>query len=125
MNQKEKTTVKNLLKSKKAIVIYSMIGFTFLCITATCYFRNQSQDMALPEILYYSTQIISCFIVIGGLLVSVWQYYQSCQQKKSDLKLIQVQKAIDLSSYYKDHIISLSQPIAYVYKNSGRTFFWI
>lgn len=71
------------------------------------------------ETLYYTTQIISSIFVISGVVIAVWQYYLSCKSTKTAIEMQQVQRAIDLSEYYKDNILKYSPAIEYIFKETG------
>ncbi len=60
-------------------------------------------------------QIVTNIFLVSGVVVAVWQYYISSSAARNNAKTVQIQKAIDLSLYYKNNIISLAQPIRYVY----------
>ena len=71
--------------------------------------------------MYYFSQFISSIFVISGVVIATWQYYLSCQNTKTDLEIIQVQRAIDLSEYYKDNILKYFPAIHYVFSAVGIT----
>lgn len=81
--------------------------------------KDTFADSSILEALYYSSQIISSFFVISGVVIAVWQYYLSSKNIKTNLELEQVQRAIDLSAYYKDDIIKYIPVIKYVFEKAG------
>ena len=82
-----------------------------------CY--NIDDAIPFPEILYYSSQIITSIFVISGVVIAVWQYYLSCKSAQTDLALQQVQRAINLSEYYKDNILDYIPAISYIFEEIG------
>lgn len=58
------------------------------------------------ELIVYSSQIVSAFFVIVGTVIAVWQYYLSSTQKIDEFNFSRVEKAIELSNYYKDNILT-------------------
>ena len=71
------------------------------------------------EIVYYSSQIISSIFVIAGVVIAVWQYFITAKSQLNQINIDRIQKAIDLSEYYKDNILHKSTPIRFVYEQSG------
>lgn len=113
--------MKKIIKSRKfkaiLIIILAIIGE---CITAII-FNLRNENESFIETLYFSSQIVSSFFVISGVVIAVWQYYLSCKNARTDLEISQVQRAIDLSEYYKDNILNYIPAIVYVFDNSGAT----
>lgn len=110
----------NILKSKKlwaTIVIILAIVLEFLLANILKTINPVFNDSYI-ELLYYSSQIVSSFFVIGGLVIAVWQYYLSSKSQKIDLEITQVQRAIDLSEYYKDNILKHFPAIRHVFNNT-------
>lgn len=98
-----------------ALIIFALI---IELAAAIIYYINVP---ALPfaEILYYSSQIITSIFVISGVVIAVWQYYLTSKSAKTDLEIQQVQRAIDLSEYYKDNILHYYPAIKYIFKATG------
>lgn len=85
------------------------------------------------EKVYYVVAIICSIATTIGVCISLWQYIfirkQSKSQHERELDLREkelyevqkdrIQKAIDLSGYYKDNIIDKSPLIMQVYKHTG------
>ena len=113
--------IKKILKSRKtkailliALAVILSLVFTFL------HFRiHPDSTSTFWEILYYISQVISCLFVISGVVIAVWQYYLSYQNNRTALAMEQVQKAIDLSEYYKDNILISFPAIRYIFSNAG------
>lgn len=92
------------------VMIFGLTNLTF------CFSNGESEYI---EILYFVSQIVSVIFVISGVVIAIWQYYLSCVESKRNLDVICVQKAIDLSEYYKDNILSYIAPIRYILRKSG------
>lgn len=85
------------------------------------------------EDIYYVVAIICSIATTLGVCVSLWQYIfmrkQSKIQRERELELREkevfemqkdrIQKAIDLSGYYKDNIIDKSPLLIQIYKHTG------
>lgn len=98
------------------IIIFSiMIMFLSTLLIQIC---NENNFESI-ENLYYISQVISAIYVISGVVIAVWQYYLSYVDSRRNKDLIFVQKAVDLSEYYKDNILCYIAPIRYIYNNSG------
>lgn len=83
------------------------------------YLFSTNDNNNFVEILYYSSQIMSSIFVTSGVVIAVWQYYLSCKSTKTNLEIIQVQRAIDLAEYYKDNILKYFPAIDYVFSKVG------
>ncbi len=73
------------------------------------------------EILLYSSQIISSIFVIAGTIIAVWQYYLSSTKRINELKFSRVEKAIELSEYYKENILGNYSFVKSVFDSCGIT----
>lgn len=71
------------------------------------------------ENAYYLMQIICSFVVMVGGIIGVWQYVLAKQAEKNHYHNDRIQKAIDLSEYYKDNILCYIVFIHCVYEESG------
>lgn len=76
-------------------------------------------DNSRIENTYYIAQILSSIFVISGVVVAVWQYFLTSRSQLTQINIEQIQKAIDLSEYYKDNILEKYGPIYHVYESSG------
>lgn len=108
-------------KSRKPVAILIIIFSIILEIAISIIYHMfyNADATSYLEILYYSSQIVSCIFVISGVVIAVWQYYLSSRSSRTNLEVIQVQRAIDLSEYYKDNILSFHPAINYIYSKSG------
>ena len=109
-----------LLKHRKIVTTgIILIATIIIFIGAVAFQKYRSLEYDLAESLYYSAQIVSAFFVISGVVIAIWQYYLSCNESKRNIDVICVQKAIDLSEYYKDNILAYMAPLRYIFDNSG------
>lgn len=115
--------MKKLVYSKKIIaIIFILLYILVSSVSSILYFViNKNAAQPFFEICYYSTQIFSSIFVTGGVIIAVWQYYLEAQANKKRLEIERVQKAIDLSEYYKDNILNSLPAIYYIFDQSGAT----
>lgn len=106
-------------KSKKKLALL-LIAFSVLAeIIGAIIFEKQNKDEShFTETLYYCSQFVSSIFVISGVVIAVWQYYLSSKSTKSNLEIIQIQRAIDLSAYYKDNILKYFPAIRYIFREA-------
>lgn len=106
-----------ILKSRKFQATLLICFAILLEIVSACiiYAYNKSGMKTYIEVLYYTSQIISSIFVVGGVVIAVWQYYLTSKSTKTDIEIQQVQRAIDLSEYYKDNILRYSPAIEYIF----------
>lgn len=105
------------IKSKKTQAILVIIVAILFSIISSIFFYNELCNF--PETLYYCSQIICNFFVIGGVFIAVWEYHLAQKNAKNSLELAQVQKAIDLSEYYKDNILAPYPIVNWVFGQLG------
>lgn len=98
------------------IIIFSI---TIIFLFALLYKKHIESDYEYVQVLSYSSQIISAIFVISGVVIAIWQYYLSYIDSQRNKDLICVQKAVDLSEYYKDNILCYFAAINYIFDNSG------
>lgn len=115
--KKEKSEKSSFWKSRKFIAVV-IISLALIAAILFGYFMPAEQTV-LMERLNYSFQIVTNIFVICGGIIAVWQYYISSQSAKMDLKIQQVQRAIDLSEYYKNNILRYTIAIKYVFDECG------
>lgn len=115
-----KNNAKDKIGKAQAItlIIFAIIFELVLAIIYRCIINP---DLPFLEILYYSSQIITSIFVISGVVIAVWQYYLSIKTAKTDYEIQQVQKAIDLSEYYKDYILDYYPALKYIFNTTGIT----
>lgn len=113
--------MKNWILCHRKLLTATIIGSAIILILAGSLISMNvlPSEFEIIEVLYYMSQIVSAIFVISGVVIAVWQYYLSYVDSKRNKDLICVQKAIDLSDYYKDNILLYMAPIQYIYDNSG------
>lgn len=99
-------------------VIIIIVGVALYMIP--CFFRGFAADN-LPTIekVFYASQIVSATFVIVGVVIAAWQYFIVSKSEIAKLETDRVQRAIDLSLYYNDEILTLFVAIKRVYDYSG------
>ena len=121
-NMKEKLEkLKDWILHHRKIVTSSIVIISIIFILLSSFLLNRygHGDYEYIEILYYTSQIVSTIFVLSGVVIAVWQYYLSCVESKRNKDMVCVQRAIDLSEYYKDNILCYIAPIRYILNNSG------
>lgn len=119
-NMKGRRMRKWLLGHRKLVTICIIVISILLMISSSLlFFKFQKEQNVYVELLYYITQIISSIFVISGVVIAIWQYYLSCMDSNRNIDVICVQKAIDLSEYYKDNILAYIAAMEYIFDNSG------
>lgn len=103
------------LNHRKTTTVLLVLTGCICSILPCILFKNEN----VTEQLYYTSQIVSSVFIISGVIIAAWQYYVTSCAELSKIEIEQVQKAIDLSSFYKDKILKPYQAIYYVYLNSG------
>lgn len=109
----------NIIKSKKVQAVSLILSAIIVEFVSAIIYYNIDDAIPFPEMLYYSSQIITSIFVISGVVIAVWQYYLSCKSAQTDLALQQVQRAINLSEYYKDNILDYIPAISYIFEEIG------
>lgn len=106
-----------ILHSRKFGAIALILSACILNILSVVLFKGSNEKYLVR--LYYSSQVVSSIFVISGVVIAVWQYYLSSKTTKNNLELMQVQRAIDLSEYYKDNILRYFPAIHYIFEKTG------
>lgn len=117
----KKNKFKEWILGHRKIVTITIIIFsiTFIFLFAMFYKKHIKSNNEYILILSYSAQIVSALFVISGVVIAIWQYYLSYIDSQRNKDLICVQKAVDLSEYYKDNILCYISPINYIFTKSG------
>lgn len=121
------TKEKKLLKKRIITIVVIIFGLMILVLPLVVLFWIKGvqsiNDIFLNrEVLedaYYITQILCAFVVMLGGIIGVWQYILAKQTEKNQYHNDRIQKAIDLSEYYKDNILCYITFIHAVYKEAG------
>lgn len=103
--------------ARKITVVVLLILVVFLYKKVPLSLKEE-QDIYLLR-MYYVSQIVSSVFVIAGVMIAVWQYYLNSRIEIIKNNKENITKAIDLSEYYKDNILSNFSVIKYVYANAG------
>lgn len=114
--------IKSLLK----IIIVIIVAIIFLLLVRNAFILNGvlkvneifTKTDALTNVSLI-VEILSGFFVVIGVVIALWQYVLTSQIEISKYKDERIQKAIDLSAYYKDNILDKMTQMAIVYKKSG------
>lgn len=96
--------------SRKAITICIVAA----AVLASVCLAFVQKELSFLERLYYSSQTVLTVFVLSGVIIAVWQYYLSAKSAQTNLKVTQVQRAIDLSEYYKDNILKYAPVLKYI-----------
>lgn len=113
----------------KKAVIGSVMAVAVIIVFSPLYISNMvSGNSSEIETIASISQIVANFFVIFGVIVALWQYIiysnRELDQKEKelfDMDKARIQKAIDLSGYFKDEIIKNFEVILFVYRASGIT----
>ena len=120
MKEKVKNIKEWVLSHRKVVTAFIIASSILLMFCgAFVYKKIQVTNHEYIEILYYTSQVISAIFVISGVVIAVWQYYLASIDSKRNKDLICVQKAVDLSEYYKDNILCYYAAINYIFDHSG------
>ncbi len=109
------------IHSRKVQATALLVFAIMLEFVSALIYRHYNNKIPFPELLYYTSQIVSSIFVISGVVIAVWQYYLSSKSVQTDLALQQVQRAIDLSAYYKDNILKYIPAICYIFDKTNVT----
>lgn len=108
---------KNMKLLSKKFTIFILLLIIIFDLSLSIIIRDSTKSYI--ENLYFSSQIIASIFVAGGVIVALWQYYQSVKSERKNLEFLQVQRAVDMSQYYKDNILHNIPAIKYIFKSSG------
>lgn len=113
------------MKYKKQIIIGVMILCTFLFFSPILFKSLVPPGISKLESASYLSQIITNLFVICGVIIALWQYIiysrREIEQKDRELYDIdkaRIQKAIDLSEYFKDNVLGNFGPLSHVFKKT-------
>lgn len=111
------------MDKKKPLYIILIIGITALLAMSLVINGVHSMKEIFVcqnalENSYYLMQIICAFVVIIGGMVGVRQYVLAKRAESNRYQNSRIQKAIDLSEYYKDNILCNITFIYHVYQES-------
>lgn len=117
-NVSKKLSIATIVPTLCLISLMLLLGTTFALngvrSIKDIFINKQSLENAC-----YITQIFCSFVVMIGGIIGVWQYTLAKQTEKNQYHNNRIQKAIDLSAYYKDNILCYITFIHGVYKEAG------
>ncbi len=117
--------MKKRLKKHKRKIITILIILLVVCIVFAPLLLKEipffDESVSKLNLILTVSQILSALFVIVGTVIAVWQYYLSSKSNIIKLDTDRVQKAIDLSRYYKDEILHPYSSLKYVYIKAGIT----
>lgn len=132
-NNKGSKLLETLVRKKIIITIIIAIVFMVLSFVIPLIYRGEFQATKYKyiEVACYVSQILSSLFVVLGVVIALLQYVASTYDSKAlreremelrekeiiDLEKDRVQKAIDLSEYYKDNILHNIFIVQSVYKD--------
>lgn len=102
---------------RKIITLVLIIVYIIFSIISSIVFKTKGES--LLESLYYSTQILASIYIIAGVIIAVWQYYNTTRTNMANMEITQIQRAIDMSEYYKDNILYKYPPIRDIFSTAG------
>lgn len=102
---------------RKIITVCLVVAGIVMSLAFAVFIPSPETDYLLR--LYYGAQIVASLTVLIGGVIGVWQYYLASKDSIRNVAILRVQKAVDLSNYYKDNILVYTAPIDYVFENSG------
>ena len=112
------------MSKKKSVVILCCIflGYIlykgFLLNGVTTFDSIFTNNEALENVNYVIQIIVGVSVVIGAI-IGVWQYVLTARCERAKIKNDRVEKAVQLSEYYKDNILNKVTALRYVFKESG------
>lgn len=71
------------------------------------------------ENINHILQIVASVVMIIGVVIAVWQYVLTARCERTKISNERVEKAVQLSEYYKNNILSNVSALRYVFKESG------
>ena len=71
------------------------------------------------ENINHILQIVASVVMIIGVVIAVWQYVLTARCERIKISNERVEKAVQLSEYYKNNILSNVSALRYVFKESG------
>lgn len=109
----------------RKIATFAIFGLIVLLLYTSCNFyeiksfkdilANETALNGINDVL----QIVSNLFVVSGVFIAVWQYVSTSRSEITKYKSERVQKAIELSGYYKDNILCNMSFLIKVYKDTG------
>ena len=110
--------------SKKAAILLVFLGLVYvtwktLVMNGVTYINDIYVNSIALENTNNIVQILLGIAVVIGAFIGVWQYVLTAKCERTKMETDKVQKAIDLSEYYKDNVLNNFVAIQYVFNHSG------
>ena len=106
-------------KSKEWMAVLLVFGYFIYRGVEIFNIRNVKElflhETALEQI-YFVIQIIVGISVVLGAVIGVWQYVLTSKSERAKMKNDRVEKAINLSEYYKDNILTEVAALRFVFR---------
>lgn len=126
MESKIKNIKKFITEHKLATFLITIVAYCAFTVSlygfSDAYYSKWFKEPIIPlniEFFYYACQSATAVFIVAGVIFAALQYYDSCKDSDNQWTIETTQKAIDLSNYYKDNILSKYHPIRYIYRESG------
>lgn len=111
------------MSRKKIVLIVTVIlfGFIYYCffINGAASIKDSLTNRDILENVYYLVQILVGITAVMGAFIAVWQYVLYVRGENLNIKNKRIEKAIDLSEYYKDHILNMLSFLRNIFEKSG------
>ena len=115
--------MKRIFQNHKRKVLTVVLTLPALCVIAIPFFLKNvpivGANTSKIEIMESISQIVAAVYVVAGSVIAVWQYYISSKSEIIKNQTDKVQKAIDLSEYYKNEVLHPYSIIREVYSSAG------
>lgn len=109
----------NKNKNSKSPIDNPAFRAIVILVTAVLLIYLLPQKVKSLEQYYYASQIVAAiFIAVTGL-AALWQYNIASKNNRITFEDLRVQRAIDLSAFYKDSILRYYPAIVYVFDRCG------
>lgn len=112
--------IKKFIFEHRIFITVLLLVFWALCLCIPRFFISKGIESKVDlEGAYYLSQIVTSLFVVTGVIIAGWQYYITSKAELSKIEVDQVQRAIELSEFYKDKILKFYNAIYYVYDSIG------
>lgn len=117
------TFCRKSIQRKLTILLLTIIIFTIFCLG---FYKNGVRSfqglflnhIALEKMYYLSQIFVSIFVMIGGL-IAVWQYSLVSKSERVKMDVDTIQRAVDLSRFYKDAVLPKISAVRFILEESG------
>ncbi len=111
-----------ILHHRLPVTIAIVVLAVLICLSPLALARTLpicSEGGSRMDLAVAASQILSAVFVIAGTVIAVWQYYVSTKGQSVKMQTEKVQKAFELSQYYKDEILDRLAAVKHVYRKCG------